>query len=197
VQPAIDLSPTTSPATLTITDTPTEEHLQTWWDVMQCDDLSVAYADTFPATLAAFRMDVARGDKLLVLGFVEPHVACALWLHDLTRHNDGTVFAGWFGGYFLPPYRGHLVGKFWQVARQHWEAMGVRHFFTAAHVANRRSQVMITRGAKFHRVGRFPRLLPFRGELTDVFIYAFHTMDIHLAWELAAARAMPQTRHVA
>lgn len=197
MQSTIKTSFLTTPAALTVTDTPTEAQLQAWWEAMRGDDLSVAYADTFPASLVAFRADVAQGDTLLVLGLVAHQVASAFWLHDLVRHHDGPVFAGWIGCYVLPAYRGYLVGKFWHLARQHWEAMGVRHFFTATHVANRRSQAMITREARFHRVGRFPRFMSVRGELTDVFIYALHTTDMHLAWELATARAMRQARRVA
>ena len=48
---------------------------------------------------------------------------------------------------------------------------GIRHFFTAINVANRRSQAYATRGMRFHRVGRFSRFTFFHGQLVDVFIH--------------------------
>jgi hypothetical protein len=84
-----------------VTESPTIEQLQVWWEVIQSDDLSVAYADSFPATLTDFRREVAQGEKLLLLGFVDGHLAGAIWLHDLLHRRDGTVSAGWLGCYFL------------------------------------------------------------------------------------------------
>jgi hypothetical protein len=76
---------------------------------MHSDDLNVAYADSFPATLTDFRREVAQGEKLLLLGFVDGHVAGAIWLHDLLHRRDGTVSAGWLGCSFLASYRVNLV----------------------------------------------------------------------------------------
>jgi hypothetical protein len=163
-----------------------------WWEAMQHDDLSVAYADSFPPTLTDFRLGVAQGDKFLLLGLVDEQVAGALWLHDLLHRRDGTVSAGWVGCYFLSSYRGRLALYLWQIARQRWEAAGVAHFFSAANVANRRSQALITRGAHFHRVGRFPGFTVVRGHAADFFIYTLHAEDAVLAWDLAAARAARQ-----
>jgi len=177
---------------LAVTDQPTIEQLQVWWEAMQSDDLSVAYADSFPPTLSDFRLEVAQGEKILLLALVDSQVAGALWLHDLWRRRDSTVSAGWVGCYFLSSYRGRLVIHLWQAARQYWEAAGIRHFFSAIHVANRRSQAVITRGTHFHRVGRFPAFTVFHGQPVDVFIYTLHAEDTVLAWELAAARAARQ-----
>jgi hypothetical protein len=177
---------------LTVTDTPTLEQLQVWWKTMQSDDLSVAYADSFPATLTDFRFEVTHGEKLLLLGLVDGQVAGALWLHDLLHRRDGSVAAGWVGCYFLSGYRGRLALDLWQTARRHWEAAGVVHFFSAANVANRRSQALIARGAHFHRVGRFPNFSLYHRQPADVIIYTMHAEDTRLAWELATARAARQ-----
>jgi hypothetical protein len=120
-----------------MTDTPTAEQLQTWWHAMMSDNLSIAYADTFPNTLTDFCDEVSREEKMLLLCLVNGEVAAALWLHDLTRRHDGSVAAGWVGCYFLLPYRGHFVAPLWQAARHHWETRDIRYFFCAVHVANR------------------------------------------------------------
>jgi hypothetical protein len=182
--------------TVTVTDRPTIEQLQVWWKSMQNDDLSVAYADSFPETLTDFRLEVAQGDKTLLLCLVDGQVAGALWLHDMWHHHDGTIAGGWLGGYILPAYRGRLIVQLWQEARRHWEATGVVHFFSAVNVANRRSQAMLTRGLRFHLVGRFPDFLQYHGQLTDLFIYTLHAEDMLLAWERAAGRAARQTVEV-
>src|SRR5262245_16161941 len=114
----------TAPAgqlTLAVTEKPTIEQLHVWWEAMQGDDLSVAYADSFPPTLTHFSREVARGEKILLLGLVDNQVAGAMWLHDLLQRHDGVVSAGWFGCYFLPAYRGRPAIQLWQLARQHWE----------------------------------------------------------------------------
>src|SRR6266702_4765338 len=175
-----------------VTETPTTEQLQVWWEAMQRDNLSVAYADSFPSTLTDFRREVAQGEKLLLLGLVAGQVAGALWLHDVLHRCDGTVSAGWVGCYFLPFYCGRIAVQWSQDARQHWEAAGVAHFFSAVHVANRRSQAFVTRGMYFHRVGRFPAFTVYHGQPTDLFIYTLHAEDAALAWELATARAARQ-----
>jgi len=182
---------------LAVTENPTTEQLHVWWETMQSDDLSVAYADSFPATLTNFRREVAQGEKILLLCLVDGQVAGTAWLHDLVHRHDGSVSAGWYGCYFLPAYRGQLAVQAWRAARQHWEARGIRHFFTAINVANRRSQAYATRGMRFHRVGRFARFTYFHGQLVDVFIYTLRAEDAALAWELAAARAARQTLGVA
>jgi hypothetical protein len=178
--------------TLTVTDTPPIGQLQVWWEAMQRDDLSVAYADSFPPTLSDFCLEVAQGERLLLLCLVAGQVAGALWLHDLLRRRDGTVSAGWIGCYFLSAYRGRVALDLWQTARQHWEAAGVVHFFSAANVANRRSQALIARGAHFHRVGRFPDFSLYHRQPADAVIYTLHAEDTRLAWELATARAARQ-----
>src|SRR5919197_5598121 len=100
---------TTIESILAVTESPTAEQLQVWWETMQSDDLSVAYADSFPATLTDFHREVTQGEKLLLLCLVDGQVAGALWMHDMLYRHDGTVSAGWFGGYFLPSYRGLLA----------------------------------------------------------------------------------------
>jgi hypothetical protein len=193
MQPAI----TTRRPILAVTKSPTPEQLQACWEAMQSDDLSTAYTDSFPATLTDFRREIAQGEKLLLLCLVDGKVAGAMWLHDLLHRHDGTVSAGWAGGYFLPSCRGLLAIRLWQVVRQHWEAAWIRHIFCAVHVANRLSQVFVTRGMHFHRVGRFHDFALFHGQLTDLFIYTMHAEDAALAWELATARAARQLRSVA
>src|SRR5215813_15651911 len=89
---------------LAVTKSPTPEQLQAWWEAMQNDDLSVAYADSFPSTLTDFRREVAQGEKLLLLCLVDGQVAGAAWLHDLVHRRDGSVSAGWYGCYFLLAY---------------------------------------------------------------------------------------------
>ena len=68
----------TGESTLAVTDGPTIEQLQVWWKEMQSDDLSVAYADAFPATLTDFYREVAQGEKLLLVGRVDGQVAGAM-----------------------------------------------------------------------------------------------------------------------
>jgi hypothetical protein len=187
---------TTGEPILAVTECPTPDQLQAWWEAMQRDDLSVAYADSFPATLTDFCREVAQGEKILLLCLVDGQVAGAMWLHDLLRRRDGTVSAGWAGAYFLPSYRGPLAARLWQVVRQHWEAAGIEHIFCAVHVANRLSQVFVTRGMHFHRVGRFPAFALYRGQPTDLFIYTLYAEDAALAWELATVRAARQTLSV-
>ena len=80
--------------------------------------------------------------------------------------------------------------------RQHWETAGIRHIFCAVHVANRLSQVFVTRGMQLHRVGRFPAFALFHGQPTDLFIYTLHPEDTALAWDLATARATRQMLNV-
>jgi len=188
---------TTRGPILAVTESPTTEQLQVWWETMQSDDLSVAYADSFPSTLTDFRREVAQGEKIWLLCLVADQVAGSAWLHDLVHRHDGSVSAGWYGCYFLPAYRGHLAVQAWQAARQHWEAGGVTHFFTAINVANRRSQAYATRGMRFHRVEKFPHFTFFHGQLVDVFIYTLYPEDAALAWELATARAARQMLSVA
>jgi hypothetical protein len=159
------------------------------------DKIGIYYADTFPSTLTEFCRDVAQGDKRLLLCFADTEVAGALWLHDLVRQEEGIVVAGWVGCYFLPDYRGPLVNPMWQLARQYWESVGVEHFFSAVHVANRSSQ-MITRSTRFHRVGRFPRFMQCQGRPVDVMIYTLHGEDMTLAWQLASARAARQISRI-
>ena len=183
---------TTRGPILAVTESPTIEQLQVWWAAMQNDDLSVAYADSFPSTLTDFHREIVQGEKLLLLCLVDDQVAGALWLHDLLHRCDGTVSAGWFGGYFLPSYRGRLAVQLWQAARQLWEVTRIVHIFSAVNVANRRSQAFLTRAASFHRVGRFPDFTFFHGQPTDCFIYTLHPEDAALAWELATARAARQ-----
>jgi Acetyltransferase (GNAT) family len=188
---------TTRGSILAVTDRPTIEQLQVWWEVMQSDDLSVAYADSFPLKLTDFCREVAQGEKILLFCLVDGQVAGALWLHDLLHRCDDTASAGWFGGYFLPSYRGRLAIQLWQAARQHWEATGIVHIFSAVNVANRRSQAFLTRGASFQRVGRFSDFTFFHEQLTDCFIYTLHPEDTALAWKLATARAARQMLSVA
>ena len=178
--------------TLAVTDRPTIEQLQVWWEAMQSDDLSVAYADAFPPTLTDFRREVAEGEKILLLGLIDSQVAGAMWLHDLLYCHDGTVSAGWVGCYFLSSYRGRVAIQLSQAAIQHWEAAGIGHIFSAINVANRLSQAFITRGMYFHRVGRFPNFALFHGQPVDVFIYTLHVEDARLACKLAEARAVRQ-----
>jgi hypothetical protein len=192
-----DVTATAGMPTVAVTDTPTSEQLHVWWEAMQSEDLSVAYADLFPPMLSDFCREVARGEKILLLCLVDGQVAGALWLHDLLNRRDGTVSIGWLGAYFLPAYRGCLAIQSWQAARQHWEAGGIAHIFTAVNVTNRRSQAYVTRGAHFHRVGRFPDFALFHGQPTDLFIYTIHAEDAALAWELATTRAARQMLSVA
>ncbi len=177
---------------VTITATPTVEQLQTWWDAMQRDDLSVAYNDEFPTSLTDFRLEVAQGTKLLLLALVDGQVAGALWLHDMVYRPDGTVSAGWVGGYTLPAYRGPLGSRGWLASKKHWEAQGIRHFFTAAHIANRRSQAFIARCMRFHRVDISQQFAFYNGELTDVVFYTANRHDAQLARQCAQARAQRQ-----
>jgi hypothetical protein len=163
---------------------------------MHRDDRRGAYADSFPPTLTAFRCEVTRGEKRALLGLVAGQVAGMVWLHDLVHRQDGTVSAGWLGCYFLAPFRGHLARYVWQAARSHWEARGITHFFCAVHVANRRSQAFVTRGAHFHRVGRFPAFACYHGRPADLIIYTLHPADLALTWDLAAARAARQMGRV-
>ena len=180
------------PYILTATEQPTGAQLHAWWESMQRDDLGVAYADSFPATLCQFQAEVARGEKLLLLCLANDQVAGAMWLHDLVQRPNGIVHAGWIGCYFLSPYRGHPAVDLWQVVRQHWEAQGIAHFFVAIHSANRRSQAFVARGAHFSRVGRYPQFTVYHGQPTDMCIYTLHAEDSTLAWQLAEERATRQ-----
>ena len=196
-QTATRMTAVTERPTLAVTERPTIEQLQVWWEAMQSDDLSVAYADSFPPTLTDFRREVAEGEKILLLGLVDGQVAAAMWLHDLVHRHDGTVSAGWVASYFLSPYRGRLAIQLSQAAIQYWETVGIGHIFSAIHVANRLSQAFITRGVHFHRVGRFPDFTIFHGQPADLFIYTLHAEDAALAWEIATARVARQVLSVA
>ena len=145
-QTVTSVTATTRRLLLTVTDTPTIEQLQVWWEAMQSDDLRVAYDNSFPPALSDFRLRVARGETLLLLSLVDGQVAGALWLHDLWHRRDGSVAADRIGAYFLAAYRGRLLLDLWQPARQHWEAAGIVHFFSAANAANQRLQVLLARG---------------------------------------------------
>lgn len=191
-QTAAKASTSSTVPTVTVTDRPTIEQLQVWWQAMQSDDLSVAYADSFPETLTDFRLEVEQGDKKLLLCLVDGQVAGALWLHDMWHRPNGTVVGGWVGCYFLPAYRGRLAVQLCQEGRRHWEVTGVAHFFTAVNVANRRSQALVTRGMGFQLVGRFSRFLMYNGQPTDLFIYTLHAEDTLLAWDRATDRAARQ-----
>ena len=79
---------------MAVTERLTSEQWHVWWEAMQLDDLSVAYADSFPPTLTDFRREVAQGEKRALLGLVNGQVAGMLWLHDLLHRHDGTVSAG-------------------------------------------------------------------------------------------------------
>jgi len=175
---------------LDVTDTPTIEQMRVWWETMQRDNLSVAYADAFPETLTDFRLEIAQGTKKLLICMVDSHVAGALWLHDMAHRADGTVLAGWVGGYFLPAYRGSLAVRLWHTARQRWEAQGITHLFAATHIANRRSQAFLARGMGFYRVGIYPCFTLFHGEPTDVVIYCANHHDAPPAWTYAQKRAL-------
>lgn len=175
---------------LAVTETPTRDQLGVWWAMMRRDDLSVAYADAFPETLTDFRLEVAQGTKKLLICLVDNHVAGALWLHDMAHRANGTVLAGWVGGFFLPAYRGSLAVRLWQTARQRWEAQGITHLFAATHIANRRSQAFLARGMGFARVGIYPCFTLFHGQITDVVIYCANHNDAPLAWTYAHRRAL-------
>ena len=177
---------------VTVTATPTIEQLQTWWDAMQCDDLSVAYNDEFPTSLTDFRLEVEQGTKRLLLALIDGQVIGATWLHDMVYRPDGSVSAGWVGGYTLPAYRGRLGSHQWLASKQHWEALGIRHFFVAAHIANRRSQAFIARCMRFHRVDISQQFAFYNGELTDVVFYTANRHDAQLARQCAQARAQRQ-----
>jgi RimJ/RimL family protein N-acetyltransferase len=183
------LTPLSMPS-LAVTDTPREEQMRVWWEAMQNDDLSVAYADAFPETLTDFCLDIEQATKKLLLCLVDAHIAGALWLHDIVYRPDGTVLAGWVGGYFLPAYRGRLAMHLWKVARQWWEAEGIAHLFAATHIANRRSQVFIARDMGFHRVGIYPCFTSFHGQATDVVLYCANQPDAPLARTYAQLRAL-------
>ena len=183
------LAPLSIPA-LDVTDTPTIEQMGVWWETMRRDDLSVAYADAFPETLTDFRLEIALGTKKLLICLVDGHAAGALWLHDMAHRADGTVLAGWVGGFFLPAYRGSLAVRLWHTARQRWEAQGITHLFAATHIANRRSQAFLARGMGFYRVGIYPCFTLFHGQTTDVVIYCANHHDAPLAWTYAHKRAV-------
>jgi hypothetical protein len=173
---------------LTVTDSPSLEQLRVWWDAMQQDDLAVAFADTFPSTLGDFQQDIARGEKRLLLCLSADKVAGALWLHDMVHGDDGTV---------RPAYRGRLVIQGWRAARQFWEATGVRHFFSAVHMANRRCRSLVVQAARFRRVGKYPAFLVYDGQPADAFIYTLHPEDTELAWHMARVRKQLQEPRVA
>jgi len=59
-------APTRGPI-VAVTERPTSEQWHVWWEAMQFDDLSVAYADSFPPTLTDFRREVAQGEKRALL----------------------------------------------------------------------------------------------------------------------------------
>ncbi len=189
------LAPLSIPS-LVVTDTPTIEQMRVWWEAMRRDDLSVAYADAFPDTLTDFRLEIAQGTKKLLICLVNGNVGGALWLHDMAHRSDGTVLAGWVGGFFLPAYRGSLAARLWQAARQRWEAQSIIHLFAATHIANRRSQAFLARGMGFHRVGIYPCFTLFHGQTTDVVIYCANHNDAPLAWTYAHKRALRPLQHV-
>ena len=143
-----------------------------------------------------FRREVTQGEKLLLLCLVDGKVAGAMWLHDLLHRRDGRSPRAGPGAIFS------RLAAPWPAACGRWcvstrEAAWIRHIFCAVHVANRLSQVFVTRGMQFHRVGRFPDFALFHGQPTDLFIYTLHPEDAALAWDLATARAARQMLNVA
>src|SRR5262245_39291831 len=73
------MTTTISQHTLTLTDTPTVEHMRAWWDAMWTDvaEQTCVFTDLMPTSLAAF----LESDLLLTLITVESSVVAAMWLH--------------------------------------------------------------------------------------------------------------------
>lgn len=184
------LSPANIPSpTCTVTSQPTLEQMHIWWQSMQMEDLSRAYADGFPESPESFYNDVQRGTRKILLGLYNNEVAGIYWLHDILQRTDGSPMAAWTGAYFLPAYRGRPASHLWQASCRTWETQGITHFFVATHIANRCSQAFITRGMRFQRVGVYHRFTYFQGNPADVVIYCKSPDDTELAWQCAQKRA--------
>ena len=185
---------TTATLTLTVTDQPTSEALQTWWDARQADpDCALAFADNAPQHFTELCTRIATGAYILYLVCDAGEVAGAMWLHDIQHDPDGTPHTGWVGAYVIPAFRQTgLATAMWHQVRARLEARGLRHCFAAVHKANTRSQAYATGHMGLHYVGCFAQFTRFGGVLTDCLIYTLHPEDATDAWAAAHARVQQQ-----
>lgn len=181
------LNATVDLPSLTLTTTPTSAQLHAWWDTMWADpkDLRVAFSDLMPRSL----LDFLASDILLVLTTAGPYCISAVWLHDLER-GQGQVIAGWLGGWVAPAFRGCIGVTAVRMAVTHFQARGIRHLFSAVHVANRAS-IALNAGRRmlgFTRVMVYHAFLPYAGLLTDCLIFTLHPEDAGRAIRAADRR---------
>ena len=177
-----------SAVALTLTEKPTLEQMQTWWETMWGDptDLTYAFSDLMPRTLPAF----LEYDVMLALVVHGTGCVAAVWLHDLEREG-GQVIAGWVGGWVHPMYRGAWGLKAAQMALASFQAHGVQHIHAAVHVANRASRALIAKRTMlgFTRVMVYPAFLPYANVLADYVIFTMHPQDVCRARRAANRRA--------
>lgn len=188
-------SATLSPIALTLTDTPSREVLQRWWDSRQADpDIACAFTDDAPRTFAALHTLLVTGAYMFYLA-QDPlgDVMGAMWLHDLVRDEEGIPRAGWLGTYVLPAHRGtRTTQAMWFPIRDALERRGVRSVYIASHYANTRAHRVAEVHLGFHRVGLFSAFARFGGEPTDCMILSMRREDMGEAWALAYQRACCQ-----
>lgn len=175
-------------ATVTLTDKPTLEQLQTWWQEMwgNPEELQGCFSDLMPRLLATF----LESDMILLLISEGSDCVASVWLHDLHRVNR-RVQSGWIGGWIAPSWRGPIGVAALQLALQYFHDRGVEHIFSAINVTNRASVAMTMSKSMmgFTRVMRFPAFLPFQGIYADCIISTFHPEDVEYAKTVATERA--------
>lgn len=182
-----------TPEVLTPTAHPSREQLEYWWAEMHADpeDLCVAFNDLMPTDLTTF----LRQDLPLVLVHHEEEIAAAGWLHDLIRDTHGVIREGWIGGWIAKPFRGRLGLRCWRLVLEDFLARGVVHIHSSVNTANRASLLFNRRMMGFTVVGIFPRLSPYHGVPTDVYILTRRAEDRARAWQRAeelARRRWPE-----
>jgi len=179
----------TSIATLTITETPTIGQMQEWWEAMQQDPTRhIVYTDFMPGEFEAFLAPVRQGNIHMWIFLVGEDVGGAFYLHDGGTDDTGEAYA-WLGTYILPPYRGRVAARAWQLTRQACEREGLPRIFAAIRVQNRPAQCFITRQMGFTRLGVYTDWSYFEGRLDHVVLYTLRRQDRSLAWVLAEQRA--------
>jgi hypothetical protein len=181
---------------LTMTDTPTYDDLQVWWQTRQSDPgTAIAFTDDGPQDFAELCYQIETGAFLFYLGHDSTgDVIGAMWLHDLVRDSDDTPRAGWLGTYVLPAHRGiRTTQAMWELVREAITGVGMQSVYIASHHANTRAHHVAEHHLGFYRVVLFPSFALFGGRPTDCLILSMRQEDAAEARALAYARASHQS----
>lgn len=174
-------------APLILTERPSDAHWQAWWQAFQADPMRVAFADTSPTTLPAFRRAVDQGSIWFLACTVDHDLVACWWLHDLICDWRSAVCGGWVGVYVCPRYRGPMALLTWVAVQRWWRGAGVEHFFSAVRVEHVRAQRFAV-VCQFSRISLFRDFARFKNQARDCVIYTYDNQDRLLAWTLAQQR---------